>query len=128
MGVCVCVCDVIQSPLSPLPHTLCACFWHTALEELELTVTIHDTDAKDTLTNTRRTHTANTLNPMHITLTSEYILLFPFIWRLLQYCRKLLHLIQNKCKKPIKKPHIHSQIHGDKPNVPNQIKSLGLIM
>lgn len=61
------VCDVIQSPLSPLPHTLCACFWHTALEELEPTVTIRDTDAKDTLTNTQHAHRKQTKPLVHNT-------------------------------------------------------------
>lgn len=43
-----CVCDVIQSPLSPLAPTHCACLWHTALKELESTVVIHGTEAKNT--------------------------------------------------------------------------------
>lgn len=43
----VCVCDVIQSPLSPLAPTHCACFWHTALKELEGTVVIHGTEVKN---------------------------------------------------------------------------------
>lgn len=50
------MCDETQSPLSPLLHTHRACFWHTALEELEPTVAIHGTDAKDT----QHTHSKQT--------------------------------------------------------------------
>lgn len=44
------VCDAIQSPLSPKPHTHHAYFWHTPLA-LELTVALHGSDAKKHTTN-----------------------------------------------------------------------------
>lgn len=84
--------DETQSPLSPLLYTHCACFWHTALEELEPTVAIPGAEAKHTKTQTKTCvqYIALQVNK------SISVHLCP--------CRKLFHFIQNKFKIPLDIP------------------------
>ena len=111
-----CVCDVIQSSLSPLPHTHThrACFWHTALEELEHTETIHGGDAKDTLTQTHNADTHSKQTKTHVHNTNKWMAV-SIHFGPLHYSRETL---PSNSKQTVK-THIHIEIQGDKLNVPN---------
>lgn len=90
------VCDVIQSPLSPLPHT------HTVpafgIQHWKNWSTLKLSMAEMPKTHlhkhTTRAHAANRLKPMYITLTSGW--LFPFILGRCTTAGKVFHPIQPK--------------------------------